>query len=115
MQNFPRHSFLIASKRDTERIVGRARFMQAVLDQELIADSLVWGDEDSLGEKIGFLSNIFGCWHKRMSRPVTRNDVTFRSCINCGARRKFDMESFRTSGPFYYPPTVKADPFRKVT
>jgi hypothetical protein len=89
--------------------------MQAVLDQELIADSLVWGDEESLGEKIGFLSNIFGCWHKRMSRPVTRNSVTFRSCIDCGARRKFDMESFRTAGPFYYPPTVKADPFRRVT
>ncbi len=114
MQNFPRHSFFI-QRASAAGGRGEGHVMQAVLDQELIADSLVWGDEDSLGEKIGFLSNMFGCWHKRMSRPVTRNDVTFRSCINCGARRKFDMESFRTSGPFYYPPTVKADPFRKVT
>lgn len=85
--------------------------MQAVLDQSLIADTLNWEGEGSLGEKIGFFSKLFGCRHKRMTRPVTRNQVTFRSCIECGARRKFDMESFQTMGPFHYPPTVKADPF----
>lgn len=88
--------------------------MQAILDQRLIADALVTESDHALGEKIGFFGMLFGCWHKRMSRPVTRNRVTFRSCIDCGARRKFDMEKFRTTGPFYYPPTVAADPFRRV-
>jgi hypothetical protein len=86
--------------------------MQALLDQNLIADALNTGSEDSIGEQIGFFGKLFGCRHKRMSRPVTRNRFTFRSCIDCGARREFDMERFQTQGPFYYPPTVKADPFR---
>lgn len=89
--------------------------MQAILDQNMIADAINWEGENFLGEKIGFFGKMFGCWHKRMSRPVTRNRSTFRSCIDCGARRKFDMESFRTTGPFYYPPTVKADQFRQGT
>jgi hypothetical protein len=89
--------------------------MQAILDQSLIADALNTGSEDPIGEKIGFFGSLFGCWHKRMSRPVTRNRVTFRSCIDCGARRKFDVERFQTMGPFYYPPTVKAEPIRSVT
>jgi hypothetical protein len=89
--------------------------MQAILDQSLIADALNTENEHPIGEKIGFFGKLFGCWHKRLSRPVTRNRVTFRSCIDCGARRKFDMERFQTLGPFYYPPTVKADPFRSGT
>ncbi|MGH9947724.1 MAG: hypothetical protein ACRD6X_11025 [Pyrinomonadaceae bacterium] len=89
--------------------------MQAVFDQNLIADSLVEESGNSLGEKIGVFGKLFGCWHKRLSRPVTRDRVTFRSCIDCGARRKFDMERFQTMGPFYYPPTVNAGPFRTVT
>jgi hypothetical protein len=89
--------------------------MQAILDQSLIADALNTESEDPIGEKIGFFGKLFGCWHKRLTRPVTRNRVTFRSCIDCGARRKFDMERFQTMGPFFYPPTVKAEPFRSDT
>jgi len=89
--------------------------MQAVFDQNLIADSLMKENDSSLGNKIGFFSKVFGCWHKRLGRPVTRNRVTFRSCIECGARKKFDMERFQTMGPFYYPPTVKTEQFRQVT
>lgn len=89
--------------------------MQAILDQDLIADTRVIESNLSFGEKIGIFGSLFGCRHKRLSRPVTRERETFRSCIECGARRKFDKERFQTMGPFYYPPTVKADPFRQVT
>jgi hypothetical protein len=89
--------------------------MQAVLDQNLIADSLVRENENSIGDKIGIFVRWFGCWHKRLGRPVTRDRVTFRSCIECGARRRFDTERFQSLGPFYYPPTVNAGSLRNIT
>lgn len=91
------------------------RLMQAVFDQNLITDSLNKESDNSLGNKIGFFGKVFGCWHKRLSRPVTRDRVTFRSCIECGARRRFDMERYQTMGPFYYPPTVNTGSLRKFT
>ena len=91
------------------------RLMQAVFDQNLITDSLNKESDNSLGNKIGLFSKVFGCWHKRLSRPVTRDRVTFRSCIECGARRRFDMERYQTMGPFYYPPTVNTGSLRKFT
>lgn len=89
--------------------------MQAVLEQNLITDSLIEANENALGDKIGIFGKLFGCWHKRLARPITRNRVSYQACLECGARRKFDTERFRTSGPFYYPPSVMADPFRRIT
>ena len=60
--------------------------------------------DNKLGEPIGFFGKLFGCWHKELSRPFTENKFSYRVCLECGARKEFDTESFRTSGPFYYPP-----------
>lgn len=52
-------------------------------------------------EKQSFLKRLFGCWHSRMSKPVTIDQKTFCYCKDCGLRRKFDTRSFRLEGAFY--------------
>lgn len=46
---------------------------------------------------------VFGCWHWRMSLPFTRGGETYRTCVNCGTRRRYDLEGWRMIGPFYRP------------
>ena len=45
---------------------------------------------------------ICGCWHRKMSRPFTRGKESYRTCVACGARRRFDLEHFKMFGSFYY-------------
>lgn len=80
--------------------------MQGVLEQNKIAEALINRTHDAFGEKIGFMASMFGCWHKRLTRPITDRNSSYRACLECGARKKFNTEEFRTSGPFYYPPLV---------
>jgi len=85
-------------------------FMQAVLEQNLIMESAVIRTDDLFGTKIGFLSTLFGCWHKDLSRPFTKKGrSSYRACTDCGARRRFNTQNLQTSGPFYYPPSVASD------
>ena len=49
-----------------------------------------------------WLGGIFGCQHKEMSRPFSRQGETYRVCITCGARRQFIESTWETSGPFYF-------------
>ena len=49
----------------------------------------------------GFLMRVFGCWHRELSRPFTRQGQTYRSCLHCGARRGFDLRTWETKGGFY--------------
>ena len=46
---------------------------------------------------------VFGCWHVDMSLPFSRDNETYRTCVACGARRRFDLEQWAMVGPFYYP------------
>ena len=46
---------------------------------------------------------IFGCWRRDMSLPFSRDNESYRTCLTCGARRHFDLESWRTVGSYYYP------------
>lgn len=48
-------------------------------------------------------ARVFGCWHMNMSRPFTRGGETYRACMGCGARRRFDTGRWETVGPYYYP------------
>lgn len=61
-------------------------------------------DGNFFGRKIGLIGRLFGCNHRDLSRPFTREKVSYRSCLGCGARKKFDAESLVTYGSFYYPP-----------
>ena len=83
--------------------------MQGILEQNTIAASLINRTRGSFGEKIGIMASLFGCWHKHLTRPISDKNMSYRACIDCGARKKFDTEDFRTSGPFYYPPSVRSE------
>lgn len=58
-------------------------------------------NDAKLEERQGFLKRIFGCWHSRMSRPVTLDNITYCYCKDCGLRRRYDINSGRTHGAFY--------------
>ena len=83
--------------------------MQGILEQNRIAASIIDRTRGSFGGKIGIVASVFGCWHKRLTRPFTENHDSYRACIDCGARKKFDTEDFRSVGPFYYPPIVRSE------
>lgn len=80
--------------------------MQAILDQKYIAENLINRTNGAFGKKIGFLSKVFGCWHKQLTRPFTNRNASYRACLNCGARKPFDAQNLKTFGSFYYPPAI---------
>ena len=79
--------------------------MQAVSELSGYAGKVIESSEAFRGRKIGFVGRIFGCWHKRLTRPITSESTTYQACLECGARKRFDAGTFRSSGSFYYPPT----------
>ncbi len=48
-----------------------------------------------------FFGRAFGCWHRQLSLPFTRGNETYRTCVACGARRRFDREKWTMVGSFY--------------
>ena len=51
-----------------------------------------------------FLPLLF-CWHRKMSRPFTRDGETYRVCLRCGVHRQFDLAEWKTKGDYYNPDT----------
>ena len=49
-----------------------------------------------------WLARVFGCWHTEMSRPFTHDGESYRTCLECGARRNFDPQRWKMVGRFYY-------------
>lgn len=82
--------------------------MQAILEQNKITESFVNEKTDAVafGGKIGLLAQLFGCWHKQISRPFTIGKDSYRACLDCGARKHFDIQTLKTYGSFHYPPAV---------
>ncbi len=83
--------------------------MQTILEQNRIAESLVNRTRETFGDKIGLLGSLFGCWHKSLSRPFTIGKDSYCACLDCGARKHFDLQTLRTFGSFHYPPAVSLD------
>lgn len=48
-------------------------------------------------------SRVLVCWHRKMSRPFTRQGETYRVCLRCGMHRQFDLEEWKTKGNYYNP------------
>lgn len=81
--------------------------MQAILEQNKAAETLGNKIENqSFGEKIGFLASLLGCWHKSISRPFTIGNNSYCACLDCGARKPFDPQTLRVYGSFHYPPAL---------
>ncbi len=55
---------------------------------------------------------IFGCWHRRLSMPFTIESQTYRVCIDCGARRAFDLTKWKACGPFYHPESTPSSLYK---
>jgi len=81
--------------------------MQAILEQNRVIKSVAAQTENEFGAKIGLIVKLFGCWHKDLSRPFTHKKSSYRTCLHCGARKRFDAQNLKTFGPFYYPPIAK--------
>ena len=80
--------------------------MEALIEQEGVD---VWAFRSVRFAQItGVLRRIFGCWHLQMSLPFTRDNDTYRTCISCGARRRFDLERWAMVGDFYHAPRQPA-------
>jgi hypothetical protein len=43
-----------------------------------------------------------GCWHRRMSWPVSAQGHSYQVCLGCGVKRLFDERRFCSYGPFRY-------------
>jgi len=59
------------------------------------------------GQKMGLISKLFGCWHENLSRPFNYGKTAYRSCLQCGARKQFNPDTFKTVGNFYFPSVIK--------
>jgi len=46
--------------------------------------------------RVRALPRVIGCWHRHLSRPFTRESETYRACLDCGARRGFDISTWRS-------------------
>lgn len=75
--------------------------MERVIEQEGMD---LWNPTSGLLAQIeNGLVRVFGCWHIELSLPFTRGRETYRTCVACGARRRFDLEQWLMTGEFYYP------------
>jgi hypothetical protein len=83
--------------------------MQLILEQNLPVANVVKHRAEHAERKIGLFASIFGCWHKRLTRPFTTDRNTYMACVECGARKKVDAKNFKVSRAFYYPPSVPFD------
>ena len=60
-------------------------------------------NSSSLTRKISsFVARMFGCWHGELSRPFSREGRAYRTCLNCGAQRQFNLGNWEMQGNFYY-------------
>lgn len=60
-------------------------------------------EPSSLTGKIGnLMARVFGCRHAELSRPFSRGGRAYRSCVNCGAQRQFNLGNWQMQGNFYY-------------
>ena len=66
-------------------------------------------DHKTFDRKVGFLTRLFGCGHQNLSRPFSPGKAGYRTCLGCGARKRFNPETLETSGAFYYPQTFIAE------
>jgi len=54
------------------------------------------------GKLTSFVARVFGCWHADLSRPFSREGRAYRTCLSCGAQRRFNLRNWEMHGKFYY-------------
>ena len=71
----------------------------AIVDNHLL--HLMSSDEKAKPHTSLF-TRIFGCHHAYMGRPTTAGRKTYRTCVDCGARRQFNTDTWQMEGPYYF-------------
>jgi hypothetical protein len=56
-----------------------------------------------------FLHRLISCRHRQLSRPLTHDGRTYRSCASCGMRREFDLATWQSKGRYYQAEASKDD------
>ena len=79
---------------------------------EVVGEKIAAGDKTSpwwwpLGVVATSLAGVAlvafrGCWHRRMSWPVSMQSHSYQVCLACGVKRLFDEKNFCAYGPFRY-------------
>ncbi len=70
--------------------------------QAIIENSNVIRSIPSGGGIGNLVARLLGCWHKEMSRPFSNQGQTYRTCLDCGARRQFNVGRWEMQGKYYY-------------
>jgi len=78
---------------------GEVELMQAVFEQ----DSLMTSSSDHYSQVKRIFRRALGCWHRNLSLPFTRGSETYRTCTDCGARRRFNLNEWTMVGAYYRP------------
>ena len=65
--------------------------------------------------KLRYLFPLLVCWHRKMSRPFTRDGETYRVCLRCGMHRQFDLREWQTKGDYYNADVRQDSPLREST
>lgn len=71
--------------------------------KEVHAGERKWRALRLLGKLRYLFLPLLVCWHRKMSRPFTRDGETYRVCLRCGAHRQFDLKEWKTKGDYYNP------------
>lgn len=91
--------------------------MQAVtatLRQETTRGRVEWAR--LMRAPLSWLARVFGCWHQEMSRPFTLRAESYRACLECGAHRRFNPQTWELTGPYYYEQSARpAELYRNST
>ena len=64
-------------------------------------------DEKVFGKKLGLVSSLLGCQHRRLTRPFGSGGTAYLSCLECGARKHFNTKTLETSKSFYSAPAIQ--------
>ncbi|MDX6611246.1 MAG: hypothetical protein QOD75_432 [Blastocatellia bacterium] len=76
---------------------------QLTITSHTVAQMNVVRGAGSLWTRLGiWLTRVLGCWHTEMSRPVSIQGQTYRTCLDCGAQRQFNTRNWEMQGDFYY-------------
>lgn len=63
---------------------------------------------------LSLVTRVFGCWHQEMSRPFTLRAESYRVCLECGAHRRFNPQTWELTGPYYYEQSSPAGLYRNM-
>lgn len=86
-------------------IVSTKNSVQELKDE--FAGSEIIGNAALFANKIGLIGKLFGCGHGELSRPFSQGKIGYRTCLKCGAVKRFNPETLETFGGFYYPSIIK--------